>query len=175
MTRRIVVFTDPVSGKRYMTPEFNGDKTEFAMHKGSLDSCDMDWAEIYDTCFKDVSSLQEFASASIAAQKHYKSFLGEELIEIEEAPDDITQNLAAVLLNMSKEEFCSRILLEESDTLVGFLGFDHLTNQKRKDEAAVPMNIPFDLPAVISERYDKAADTTINEFIHRYNREESGL
>ena len=45
MTRRRVVFVRK-DGRRYITEEFNGDKSEYAARGDCLDSCDLDWPEI---------------------------------------------------------------------------------------------------------------------------------
>ena len=72
MTRRRVVFTDPASGRRYVTPEFNGDKIEFEEnHMG--DACTATWDEIM-VYFNAVSNLQQFKAANYLAQGHYISF-----------------------------------------------------------------------------------------------------
>jgi len=72
MTRRRVIFTEPYSGKRYVTPEFNGDKEEFEQF-GSKDSCTATWDEIM-VYFNNVSNLQQFKAANYLAQGYYSSF-----------------------------------------------------------------------------------------------------
>jgi hypothetical protein len=81
MTRRRVFFKDKETGKLYVTPEFNGDKKEFSAD--SLDSCAKNWSEIIDL-FYDVNTLEEFKEASKKAQASYHSFLGDEVLPIEE-------------------------------------------------------------------------------------------
>jgi len=70
MTRRRIVFTDQ-SGKRYVTPEFNGDKEEFEQF-GMGDKCTADWDEIM-AMFSDISTLEEFKTVSDKAQSFYIS------------------------------------------------------------------------------------------------------
>lgn len=85
MTRRIVAFTDPKTGKTYKTPEFNGDKTEYETLMGgkSADGCTADWDEIFKV-FDGVTTLAQFKAASKRAQGYYHSFLGDEVLPIEE-------------------------------------------------------------------------------------------
>ena len=73
MTRRIVAYTDPITGKTYKTPEFNGDKSELLRRK-SLDSCDMDWPDIMEL-FSTVTTLDIFIGANEKAQQFYHPFL----------------------------------------------------------------------------------------------------
>ncbi|GHT87220.1 hypothetical protein FACS1894137_14110 [Spirochaetia bacterium] len=70
MTRRTIIFLDEF-GNVYITPEFNGDKTEFEKF-GSSDSCDKDWAEI-EAVFWGVNTLEQFRAASEKAQGFYHS------------------------------------------------------------------------------------------------------
>ena len=46
MTRRRVYFYDQNQNKLYSTPEFNGDKEEFAKFRKAEDSCDKNFNEI---------------------------------------------------------------------------------------------------------------------------------
>ena len=73
MTRRRIVFTDPTSGRRYVTPEFNGDKAEFEKH-GLGDICTIIWNETL-AMFNAVSTLDEFKAANEQAQGYYISSL----------------------------------------------------------------------------------------------------
>jgi hypothetical protein len=85
MTRRIVAFTDPETRITWKTPEFNGDRAEFALKDGvcGLDHCDKDWNEIF-TEFDGVTTLDQFKAASEKAQSYYHSCLGSEVHPIEE-------------------------------------------------------------------------------------------
>lgn len=88
MTRKIILFKDPISKAIYATPEFNGDKSEFLIllqqsEANSLDGCDKDWKDII-TEFFDITTLQEFKQASEKAQSYYHSFLGNEILPIRE-------------------------------------------------------------------------------------------
>lgn len=85
MTRKIVVFTDVFTGITYRTPEFNGDRSEFLLFHGesSCDSCDADWDEIFKE-FDGVDGLERFKDANIRAQQYYHSFLGDEILPVEE-------------------------------------------------------------------------------------------
>jgi hypothetical protein len=74
MTRRNIIFKDNSTGKLYMTPEYNGDKTEFERIQ-SMDSCSLDWDEIMARNFNSITTLQDFRRANIIAQRHYNSFL----------------------------------------------------------------------------------------------------
>ncbi|GHU75349.1 hypothetical protein FACS189461_1450 [Spirochaetia bacterium] len=77
MTRRTIIFLDE-SGNVYITPEFNGDKSEFEKF-GSQDSCNQDWAEI-EAVFWDVKTLEKFRAASEKAQGFYHSNLPDKQI-----------------------------------------------------------------------------------------------
>lgn len=76
MTRRRVVFVRK-DGRRYITEEFNGDKSEFAAHGDCLDGCDLDWPEIR-AIFQEASTYPQFIKANLKAQAAYHSFLGED-------------------------------------------------------------------------------------------------
>ena len=96
MTRRKVLFRDVASGQCYITPEFNGDKTEL-LQKKSGDSCDRDWQEIIEE-FKGAKTLDEFQKANANAQGYYHSCLpGAKALPVE---------------NIGKERF------EESDLVI---------------------------------------------------------
>jgi len=85
MTRRFVVFTDAKTNKTYRTPEFNGDRAEYLLFKGTscLDSCSAEWNDIYKE-FEEVTTLEQFEAANVRAQGYYSSFLGVEVLPIEE-------------------------------------------------------------------------------------------
>jgi len=70
VTRRRIVFTDQ-SGRRFVTPEFNGDKIEFGQF-GMGDTCTATWDEILGL-FRACSTLNEFKAANDLAQEYYHS------------------------------------------------------------------------------------------------------
>lgn len=76
MTRRQVYFLS-ISGKFYVSEEYNGDKTELEAI-GSADSCEKTWAEILEV-FDRVTSLTEFLSAMSKVQMYYHSSIGNDL------------------------------------------------------------------------------------------------
>ena len=75
MTRRRVVFVRK-DGRRYITEEFNGDKSECAARGDCLDSCDLDWPEIR-ALFIAADTYLKFKKANLKAQAAYHSFLGD--------------------------------------------------------------------------------------------------
>ena len=75
MTRRRVVFVRK-DGRRYITEEFNGDKSEYAACGDCLDSCDLDWPEIR-AIFIAADTYLKFIKANLKAQAAYHSFLGD--------------------------------------------------------------------------------------------------
>ena len=75
MTRRRVVFVRK-DGRRYITEEFNGDKSEYAARGDCLDSCDLDWPEIR-AIFIAADTYLKFIKANLKAQAAYHSFLGD--------------------------------------------------------------------------------------------------
>jgi hypothetical protein len=77
MTRRTIIFIDE-SANVYITPEFNGDKSEFEKF-GSSDSCDHDWAEI-EAVFRGINTLEEFKAANEKVQGFYHSSLPDKWI-----------------------------------------------------------------------------------------------
>ena len=91
MTRRRIVFTDPKTGRRYVTPEFNGDKTEFEKF-GMGDACTATWDEII-VFFNAVSSLNQFKAANYLAQGYYISFCVPEI-----PPEPVIEIDAGILL-----------------------------------------------------------------------------
>lgn len=73
MTRRRVVFVRK-DGRRYITEEFNGDKSEYAAREDCQDSCDLDWTEIR-ALFVAADTYLNFIKANLKAQAAYHSFL----------------------------------------------------------------------------------------------------
>ena len=69
MTRRRVVFVRK-DGRRYITEEFNGDKSEYAARGDCLDSCDLDWPEIR-AIFIAADTYLKFIKANLKAQAAY--------------------------------------------------------------------------------------------------------
>ena len=47
MTRRLFIYVDNKERKLYVSPEFNGDKSEYAQRGGTLDSCDLTRDELF--------------------------------------------------------------------------------------------------------------------------------
>jgi hypothetical protein len=86
MTRRKILFRDVENNCCWVTPEFNGDKTELQSIK-SADSCDKDWVEIYEE-FRNVKTLPEFEKVNARAQKYYhSSFPGGKILPVENIGD----------------------------------------------------------------------------------------
>lgn len=83
MTRRKIYFYDDKERKLYSTPEFNGDKDEFIHFRKAEDSCDKNFDEILKE-FIGVKTKEEFETASNKAQSYYHSFLGDEILPINE-------------------------------------------------------------------------------------------
>lgn len=75
MTRRIFIYLDYGRGVLYASPEFNGDKTEYAHRGGALDSCDLTTEELFGLF--EVKTLSDFQNACVEAQSCYHSFLDE--------------------------------------------------------------------------------------------------
>ena len=84
MTRRRVLFLD-ADGKAYLTEEYNGDKTEFALF-GVADTCEKDWRDIMDE-FRDCLSLRMFFATDRRCQGYYHSQLG---VSEYQAPKEVT-------------------------------------------------------------------------------------
>lgn len=75
MTRRQVYFWDKSTGKFYVSPEFNGDKSEL-LKVGSADSCDKDWEDfMYD--LRHTSSLFDFMRVIHMIYGSYHSSIGD--------------------------------------------------------------------------------------------------
>lgn len=72
MTRRRVIFVCK-DGRRYITEEYSGDRSEYAARGRCLDSCDMDWPEIRDI-FQESATYTQFIKANLRAQAAYHSF-----------------------------------------------------------------------------------------------------
>ena len=75
MTRRRVIFVCKDS-RRYITEEYNGDRSEYAARGRCPDGCDMDWPEIRDI-FQESATYTQFIKANLKAQAAYHSFLSE--------------------------------------------------------------------------------------------------
>jgi hypothetical protein len=67
----------------YKTPEFNGDLAEFTMFNKRTDICDANWDVIFKE-FNNIANLADFKAASERAQGYYHSFLGDEVLPVEE-------------------------------------------------------------------------------------------
>ena len=63
MTRRRVIFVCK-DGRRYITEEYSGDRSEYAARGRCLDSCDMDWPEIRDI-FQEPATYTQFIKANL--------------------------------------------------------------------------------------------------------------
>lgn len=74
MKRRRVYFYC-ANGEVYVTPEFNGDKSEFIAF-GSLDRCDKDWSDIIRS-FAQCQTLSDFERVNEQSQRLYHSILGD--------------------------------------------------------------------------------------------------
>lgn len=91
MTRRKIYFFDIKTKSLYSTPEFNGDKSEFAYFSKRGDSCDKNFNEILKE-FANIKTLEEFKNASDKAQSYYHSgFVEETILPIEEV-SEVTYN-----------------------------------------------------------------------------------
>lgn len=101
MTRREIYFYDSDTKKLYVTPEFNGDKEEFALFNKHGDSCDKNWDEIIKE-FENVKTLDDFKVASDKAQGYYHSFLGDSILPIKEV-EKITYNNEIYMINKNAE------------------------------------------------------------------------
>jgi hypothetical protein len=94
MTRRKILFRDVEHGCCWITPEFNGDKSEFQQAK-SQDSCDKDWSEIFDEFRATPMTLEKFKEISNRAQSYYHSHLADRpaILPIEKIEGDVfTEN-----------------------------------------------------------------------------------
>ena len=115
MTRKRIVFTDSLN-RRFVSPELNGDKTEFELF-GMGDQCTSKWNEIIKI-FSDVSTLDEFKAASDMAQRCYISSIApgappEPVIEINTdsiLPDSL-RNCELIFLPEVSVTECDNILL----------------------------------------------------------------
>jgi hypothetical protein len=79
MTRRRVVFV-PEKGARWITPEYNGDKADFALRGWSLDGCEKNWDEIF-SLFAQCKTYTDFIKANVTAQSYYHSCLENGIFE----------------------------------------------------------------------------------------------
>jgi len=85
------VFTDPITGRRYVTPEFNGDKPEFEQNKMG-DICTADWDQIM-AVFKTAKALDEFKAANYQSQGYYISSIAPNV-----PPEPVVEINAGILL-----------------------------------------------------------------------------
>ena len=98
MTRRRIVFADK-DGKQYITPEFNGDKTEFSEFQGiGGDGCDADWEQILAE-FNGAETLEDFKAAAKKAQSHYHSSFSNRPQPVSELADIETYNCRLIFLS----------------------------------------------------------------------------
>ena len=115
MIRRKIVFKDNVIGKLFITPEFNGDKEGYEARGNCLDGCDKNWDEILEE-FVGVETLDDFKEASERAQKHYHSFLGEEILPVKEM-ENIVDIKGCDYIYLIHDEKVS--LVEDLNLLIG--------------------------------------------------------
>ena len=73
MTRRMFIYVDNKERKLYASPEFNGDKLEYAQRGFALDSCDLTENELFRLF--EVKTLSDFQKACAEAQRCFHSFL----------------------------------------------------------------------------------------------------
>ena len=76
MTRRKIIFMEPLTKRILTTSEFNGDRDEFQLMRSS-DRCDMSWHEMLGL-FRAVKTKDDFIASVIIAQRCYHSFLDAE-------------------------------------------------------------------------------------------------
>ena len=73
MTRRMFIYVDNEERKLYASPEFNGDKLEYAQRGTVLDSCDLTKDQLFRLF--EVKTFSDFQKACAEAQRHFHSFL----------------------------------------------------------------------------------------------------
>ena len=74
MTRRLFIYVDNKERKLYVSPEFNGDKSEYAHQRGgALDSCDLAAEDLFRLF--EVKTCSDFQKACAEAQRCFHSFL----------------------------------------------------------------------------------------------------
>ena len=73
MTRRLFIFVDNKERKLYVSPEFNGDKSEYAQRDGALDTCDLAAEDLFRLF--EVKTFSDFQKACAEAQQCFHSSL----------------------------------------------------------------------------------------------------
>lgn len=73
MTRRIFIYVDYQERKLYVSPTFNGDKTEYAQRGGTLDTCDLTAEDLFRLF--EVKNIPDFQKACSETQRRYHSCL----------------------------------------------------------------------------------------------------
>ena len=73
MTRRRFIFVDNKERKLYVSPEFNGDKSEYAQRDGALDTCDLAAEDLFRLF--EVKTFSDFQKACAEAQQCFHSYL----------------------------------------------------------------------------------------------------
>lgn len=73
MTRRLFIFVDNKERKLYVSPEFNGDKSEYAQRDGALDTCDLAAEDLFRLF--EVKTFSDFQKACAEAQQCFHSYL----------------------------------------------------------------------------------------------------
>jgi len=81
-----------------MTPEFNGDKSEYAARGTSNDSCDKNWDEIMQD-FHGVATLSQFNQANESAQAAYHSCFGNVVLPIDSLDRSLVRCDIKIYLN----------------------------------------------------------------------------
>lgn len=71
MTRRIFIYVDYQERKLYVSPTFNGDKTEYAQRGGTLDTCDLTAEDLFRLF--EVKNIPDFQKACSETQRRYHS------------------------------------------------------------------------------------------------------
>lgn len=101
MTRRKIYFYDNKERKLYSTPEFNGDRDEFIHFRKAEDSCDKNFDEILKE-FIGIKTKEDFEVASNKAQSYYHSFLGDEILPINEVTSKESEDEIFMIDNMGE-------------------------------------------------------------------------
>lgn len=166
MTRRRVIFTEPTTKKKYMAPEFNGDKQWFIKLHGDdgANICDMDWGTIYRSYFQEVKTLADFQSANMNAQRHYKSPFGYDAnLDI---LDDVGESLPLadhiIFLNPTKSEYCECMVANANSALL--FKFTGIATTEIETDAS-----QLHLLEIVSECYEQFSADERLTLLHQLN------
>ena len=136
MTRRMFIYVDNKERKLYSSPEFNGDKLEYARRGAALDSCDLTEDELFRLF--EVKTFSDFQLACAEALRNFHSFLDSPNSTKELLP--VTEVEVSELPNLDADEWI--FILDEGRQFVAPADWDGRMDSLYEKMRRVPTAFP---------------------------------